>query len=366
MGTLWSSGTRGGASASRPSSGSAITGSHSGTENSGAPPGAPAGTTLNPDGTWKAPTGQEGTGAFNPSGYSNSTGYDHPFQNGGYVSDIGVQPGQSQAQFEGLDFTKRGPAEQQWLSQGGTYNTPTFGETNTQNIVQSAQQPQQTNNTQTYFDQFNATRPSVATEPGFGAYFDNAKDRAAESINRSTAATGTYGSSSANDQTSRAFTDLEGQRALKEADYNLARLGEERAWEGLGGSLAGASDQQSLANSQDDQNWAGLLSKLGIDASRLGLERTNAGFDAANVAGNAERTRGQDYFNNEAASGDRFADLIRSIMGPALDNDADLFGVENSGGVAGANARVGQEQQNTQNGIGALNTGLAAYNEYSK
>lgn len=284
---------------------------------------------------------------------------------GPYISDPGVQSGQTQTQFEGLDFTKRGPVEQQWIDQGSYYSTPQFGETNTQQLVQNAQQPAQSNNSQQWFDQVSGRMPTIATDPGFGTYFDNAKNRAAESINRSTAATGTYGSSSANDQTSRAFTDLEGQRALEEADYNLARLGEQRAWEGLGGSLAGQADQQTLANSQDDQNWMGLLSKLGIDASRLGLDRTNAGFDAANVAGNAERVRGRDYMSDQMGSGDRFADLIKSILGPGLDNDADLLGIVNSGGVAEANARVGQEQQNAQNTVDYAKTGAAAY-EYLK
>lgn len=284
---------------------------------------------------------------------------------GPYVSDPGVQPGQSQPQVEGMDYSKRGPAEQQWIDQKATYNTPSFGETNTQNLVAGAQQPTQTNNSQQWFDSVTGRMPVISTEPGFGAYFDNAKNRAAESINRSTAATGTYGSSSANDQTSRAFTDLEGQRALKEADYNLQRLGEQRAWEGLGGSLAGQADQQSLANSNDDQNWMGLLSKLGIDSSRLGLDRTNAGFDAAGLAQGAERTRGQDFFNNEAAAGDRLADVIKAIMGPALDNEAELWSLENSGGVASANTRAAQEAQNAQNTIDYAKTGLGAY-EYLK
>ena len=283
-----------------------------------------------------------------------------------YVSDKGVQPAQAQPQFEGLDFTKRGPTEQQWVDHGSEYNTPTFGETNTQSLVANAQRPTQTNNSQDWFSRVAGNMPSIATDPGFGSYFDNAKDRAAESINRSAAATGTYGSSSANDQNARAFTDLEGQRALKEADYNLARLGEQRAWEGLGGSLAGQADQQTLANSNDDQNWTGLLSKLGIDASRLGLDRTNAGFDAANVAGNAERTRGRDYMSDQMGSGDRFSDLIKSILGPGLDNDADLFGIENSGGIASANTAANQEAQNAQNTIDYTKTGLGAYNALSK
>ena len=59
-------------------------------------------------------------------------------------------------------------------------------------------------------------------------------------------------------------------------------------------------------------------------------------------------------------SGDRFSDLIKSILGAGLDNDADLMGIVNSGGVAEANTRVGQEADNARTTTEAIKLGAEA------
>lgn len=298
-----------------------------------------------------------------------------PAQQGGgqqpapYTTGPGLTQGQNQPQMEGLDFTKKGPGERYYEANQGVWQSPSFGEVNNQGLVSQYSNPQNrpavTNNSQSWFEQYQGQMPSISSEPGFGAYYDNAKARAAESIDQAAGARGNYGSSAAIDQNARAFTDLEGQRALNEADYNLRRLGEQRAWQGMGGDLARAADGTSLAASQDEQNWANLLSQLGINASQLGLSRTNAGMDAANAAQSNMRNRGQDYFNNQAASGDRFADLMRSIMGPALDNDAALLDNSVSGGIAQGNQAAANEAQNAQNTIEYAKTGAGIYDYLS-
>ncbi len=286
-----------------------------------------------------------------------------------YVSSPGLQPGQSQSQFSGVDFTKPGASEQYYSNNQSVWQSPSFGEVNAQGLVSQytdpSDRPQLTNNSTQAYSDYRAQMPTISSEPGFGSYFDNAKNRASESINQTMAARGAYGSSAANDQISRAYTDLEGQRALKEADYNLARLGEQRNWLGLGGQLAGQSDSRSDAASQDAQRWASLLGQLGLDASRLGLSRTNAGADAAANAQTGERNRGNDYFQNEMAMGDRIADLYRQFMGPALDNDASMMSSANSGGIAGANAQVGNEQANAQTTSDFLKTGASVYDYFT-
>jgi hypothetical protein len=178
------------------------------------------------------------------------------------------------------------------------------------------------------------------------------------------AARGAYGSSAANDQTARAFTDLEGQRALKEADYNLQRLGEQRNWQSLGGQLAGQADTNSLNQNQNERQWAQMLSQLGMDASQLGLQRTNAGMDAAGAAQGMQRQRGQDYFNNELAKGDRMADMYKTVMLPALENDGTWFGEASSGGVAQGNQTAANERTNAQDTVDYANTGMALYNQF--
>ena len=196
-------------------------------------------------------------------------------------------------------------------------------------------------------------------DPGLSAYFDNAKARAAESINKSAAATGAYGASSANDQTARAFSDLEAQRAFKEADYALQRAAEDRAWQGLGGELAGGADSHSGAVSEDERRWADLLSGMGGQVDDAELRRLNAAMDASGLAQGAERTRGQDYFNNTAAAGDRFSDQQLRIMLQALGVDPELFLAESSGNVAQGNAALQNETSNAQTTSDAAQAALA-------
>jgi hypothetical protein len=284
---------------------------------------------------------------------------------GPYTPGPGLQPGTSQTQFEGLDFTQKGPSEQYFDDNKSVWQSPSFGEVNNQGLASyytdQQNRPQLTNNSSQAYSDYRSQMPTIASDPGLGAYFENAKNRAAESVNQTMAARGAYGSSAANDQISRAYTDLEGQRALKEADYNLARLGEQRGWLGLGGQLAGQSDSRSDAASADEQRWTQLLSQLGMDASRLGLQRTNAGADAASNAQGAERARGRDYFADQQGMGDRMSELYRSILGPGLDNDAALYGQANSGGIAGANAGLANEQANAQTTVDAAKTGVGIY-----
>lgn len=277
----------------------------------------------------------------------------------------GLQPGKAQPQLASLNNSGPSATEQNWTDNKQVWNSPTGGETNTWGLVDQFTDPNNrvktTQNSQDWLGHFQGAMPNIAAEPGFGAYFDNAKRRAQESINQTMAARGAYGSSAANDQTSRAFADLEGQRALKEADYNLQRLGEQRAWEGLGGSLSGQADNNSLQRSQQEQSWVDMLSKMGVDASRLGLDRTNAGQDAAASAEAAHRARGQDYFNNQLAQGDRIADLIKSILSPAIDNDAELALQASSGGVAQGNQAANNERTNTADTLGYVKDAAAAY-----
>lgn len=274
----------------------------------------------------------------------------------------------AQGHLSSLNSAGPGAGESYYNNNQGVWQSPSFGEVNNQGLAgqysDPNNRPQTTNNSQVWFDQYKGAMPSISAEPGFGAYFDNAKNRAAESINQSMAARGAYGSSAANDQTSRAFTDLEGQRALKEADYNLARLGEQRAWHGQGGQLAGQADSNSLNQSQDEQRWAQLLSQLGMDASQLGLQRTNAGMDAASAAQGQQRSRGNDYFNQQLATGDRMADLYKSVMLPTIDNDADLALQASSGGIAEGNQGAANERQNTQDSLDYANTAASIYKSF--
>jgi len=287
-----------------------------------------------------------------------------------YSSGPGLQPGQAQPQLSSLNNADPTRIAQYYDNNKNVWQSPTFGEVNNQGLVSEYSDPNNrpavSNNSQDWFAQYAGSMPNIDTDPGLDPYYNNAEKRSTEAINQAVAARGAYGSSAANDQISRGITDLEADKAKNEANYNLARLGEQRQWQGLGGQLAGQSDNNSLQRNQEEQQWAQLLSRLGIDASQLGLQRTNAGADAASNATGAERTRGRDYMSDEMGAGDRLSQLMTSILLPGLDNDAAMFNDESSGGIAGANAGVANENVNAQNTLGYGKDALAAYSALTK
>lgn len=289
-----------------------------------------------PQYTWlNAPKPQPQAPAIDPGAYTTPT----------------MQPGQFQKQLGWLNNSKPSPAYQFWDDNKGLFSQPSFGEINAQGLVgqysDPNNRPQVTDNAGTWFDQYNK---GMATDPGLGAYYDNAKKRTTESINQTMAARGAYGSSAANDQLSRAYTDLDADRAKNEADYMLKR-------QGLGGQLASAADASSRARSQDEQAWTDLLGKLGIDSSRLGISRMALGGTLSANGSADKRNFGQDAFNNEFTMGKTLSDLFRSIMQPALDDDAAMLDKVVSSGVAqGATAK--QDEANNANTTSQL---ISAY-----
>jgi len=270
---------------------------------------------------------------------------------------------------EWTNWSGGGPSGNYYTQNSNVWQTPSYGETNAQGLVSNysnpQNRPQTTQNTQNFYNQYMQNLPTVNSDPGFGAYYDHAKDRAAESINQTMAARGAYGSSAANDQISRAYSDLEADRAKNEANYNLQRLGEERQWQNLGGSLAGAADNNALAGSRDEQGWASLLGNLGLDASRLGLSRTNAGQDAANAASGEKSRVGQEAFGNQMALGDRLSEnTLRTTM-QALGMDSEMIDKILSGQVAAGNTAANNEATNAQNTLGYADTALKGMDYYN-
>lgn len=285
-----------------------------------------------------------------------------------YTSSPGLQPGQKAPGLEWLNQANGPIAGQYYSNNSSVWQSPSYGEVNAQGIVNQFSdpnnRPQTSQNTQDFYNQFMANMPTVNSDPGYGTYFQHAKDRANESISQMMAARGMGSSSAANDQIARAFTDLDAQQAEKEADYNLRRLGEERAWQGLGGNLAGQADQGSLARSQEQRNWESMLGNLGLNASQLGLSRTNAGMDAANAASAERRNAGQDYFNNQLALGDRTSENTMKALMQMLGMDSEFFDKLQSGNLAAGNQAAANEQQNAQNTLNLAGTALQGYDYF--
>lgn len=270
-----------------------------------------------------------------------------------YKSGPGLQPGQAIPGMDWINWSGGGPSGQYFNQNRSVWENPTGGETNAFGIINQFSdpnnRPQLTNNSQNFYNQFMQNMPTVSSDPGYGAYFQHAKDRSAESINQTMAARGAYGSSAANDQISRAYSDLDAQQAEKEADYNLRRLGEQRAWNELGSHAASSADTSSVNNSAENRSWEDFLGKLGLDASKLGMDRTNAGQDAANAA-SAEKSRvAQDAFNNELAKGDRLSENTLRITMQALGMDSELIDKILSGGIAAGTTAANNETTNANN-----------------
>jgi hypothetical protein len=142
-----------------------------------------------------------------------------------------------------------------------------------------------------------------------GAYYENAKRRAAEGINAEMAARGAWGSSAATDRVSEAFTDLEAQRAMDEAQYGLKRSELGRGWTQTLGQLGLGADEQKLY---------GLLGagKLSQSAGSDALERLIAGQRAATGAQQSMEGRGQSYLDNQF----REANTLGGIAGQGYDD----------------------------------------------
>jgi hypothetical protein len=286
-----------------------------------------------------------------------------------YKSSNGLQPGQQVPGLDWLNQSGGGISGQYYSANSPTWQSPSYGEVNAQGLVgqysNPNNRPQTTQNTQNLYNQYMQNMPTVNSDPGFGAYYDHAKDRAAESINQTMAARGAYGSSAANDQIARSYSDLEADRAKNEANYNLQRLGEERQWQNLGGSLAGQADQGALARSKNEQDWTSMLGSLGLDASKLGISRTNAGMDAANAASGEKSRVGQEAFNNQMALGNQLSEnTLRSSM-QALGMDSELIDKILSGQIASGNQTAANEQQNAQSTMNLADAGLKGYDYFS-
>ena len=134
------------------------------------------------------------------------------------------------------------------------------------------------------YQNFARRRPDIATDPGLGAYYDNAKRRALESVGQQSAAAGGYGSSVMQDVGAETVTNLEAERANREADYNLRRLAEDRAY--------GTAAMMGAGNAAQNQlGWATGLGNIAMGAEEAGLAKTLAAINAARGLGHDEVNR---------------------------------------------------------------------------
>lgn len=147
----------------------------------------------------------------------------------------------------------------------------------------------------------NFNRPNIAEGPGLDPYYARARQTAANELNNQFGSRGMFGSSAAMGQISDAFTGLGAEQANREADYALQRLGEQRAWEGLGGQLAGQADAMSRQENQDQLGWLTGLGGLAQAADQADLSRLGQGMSQAALGQQLREGRIGDYFNRVSA-----------------------------------------------------------------
>jgi hypothetical protein len=263
----------------------------------------------------------------------------------------GLQPGDPTGYSGVTDFTKAGMGEQaaanvqNWSPEyaTGAWETanPYFqSKPYTSSIAESSIENSPTNARTTQYagqEYQNFERPDLmSTEAGLDPYYDNAKRRAAESINQQAAARGSFASSAAQDMVNEAFTNLEAEKAGQEADYALKRAAEQRAWEGLGGELASSADLSSRGNAATQMDW--LTGRTGLATaadeqerlrmkdfleSAMGMDEVSAAqvmreLEAGTLGQKLGEGRSNQLFDNTM----RFSDATDRIMGPMYNDMA--------------------------------------------
>lgn len=236
---------------------------------------------------------------------------------------------------EGLNMLVPGASEQFFKETAGQYQTPSMSEGYAKDAMAKygGGGPGVSNNAQGAFDSFKSSTPA-----DMSPYYDNAKRRAQETIDRSLAARGAYGGSAANDAIAEAFTNLDADRASKEAGYGLDRA------RTMGGLATGA-DSSSLAGSADARGWMSGLGGVVGNADQASLSRLTSGQAAAGAAQGAQTVRGQNMFNNNLNMGNALSNTMGSGYDDIFKNDKDLFNSYLSGMVGGGAEAQGQATQ---------------------
>lgn len=202
-------------------------------------------------------------------------------------------------------FAAPGQGEQYWQQVQGKFNQPT--------------------NAQGAYDR--AAKQSA--DPGLGAYYDRAKQTTANSMNDQLAAMGLMGSSVGGYQMGQALSNLDAERANREADFTLrqnqalSQMGSTADTQnqnllGQGGQMANAAEQLGLT-----RNTYGINAANAADSADL--SRFNAGMAGAMGAQDARRTRAQDMFSNVYGPANALAGIVGDAQNSVIGNDKEYL-----------------------------------------
>lgn len=240
-----------------------------------------------------------------------------------YSTGPGLVPGQRTPDANFNQATP-GAGETYFGQNAGRFNQPTAsGSYFTQVQNQYGKPPQGTNFGQQEYQNFH--RPDLAQDPGLNPYYARAADRLSQGVNREFASRGMYGSSAALNQLSDGLVGLNAEQANREAQYNLQRMAEQRAWEQLGGQLAGQADANSLQGNQQQLAWLMGMGNLAGQSDSANLAQLMGGMNASNMAQQLAANRAQQYIANMMGLSGAMAGMTGESYGDMLGTDAGLM-----------------------------------------
>lgn len=234
-----------------------------------------------------------------------------PGVSGGVTSRPDQMPG-------GGSLGQASRAEQQQAHFQGQFQAPGTGEQQAYDYArQQAGQMGAGNTQQQYSQQF---QQQIGQDPGLGAYYDRATERATTDINAQLASRGAYGSSRGLGMLGDAIGGLGAERANREADYMMQQ-------QQLGGQLAQQAGQSQL-------DWTQGLGAMGLAADRLGTGRAVSGINAATAADAGFLGRKGMAFDQLAG----MTGMTTGIYNPAyqgmIQGDLDMLGAGLTGNLA--------------------------------
>jgi hypothetical protein len=220
-----------------------------------------------------------------------------------------------------------GAGEQYWNQVQGSINAP--------------------GSTQQVFNELHGQMPQIAQTPGLDPYYNNAAKNLSEDINRQYASRGMFGSTPALQGIGRGLTDLRADQAKNEADYNLKRLAEQRAWTGQLDTAAQNADQSGLgkllAGGQISQGaealqhqGSNILGNLLTQGGQLDIQKLQAYLTGGLGAETAKNNRVGTLFGDTLTGGDRTSGIIGGNFGAESGAMGGLTDAIAGGGIAKA------------------------------
>ncbi len=256
----------------------------------------------------------------------------------------------------GMDLTKPGTGEQ-----GATYGANRlFGAGPTDdflmNLMTEGKEDIGTGTNlaeESYYDFKGLGGPGLDRDAGLDPYYDRQRAEMQKAIDASFGARGMFGSSAATGTQADASMGLAAEQANREADWDIRRAGEERAW-GMGqGTLGAAADASSRGNIGMDINKLMGLGNLGLGMGGMDISRITAGVNAGLGGQGAREGRLGDMFNRIFGVGSQQQNQALNQYNQMAGIDAALMGEQLGWGTGtaarGASAAAEQQKQATEN-----------------